>query len=131
MCRFLPLLKRSLWKLRLKHYERREFDFLKQIGSSVSIVGALVIGQAAIQAGIVSPPMVMVVALTGIASFTVPAHNLGATLRLLRFPMMLLAGTLGLLGVMLGVLGILTHLCTLRTFGVPYLSPLAPLNYRS
>lgn len=100
----------------------------KQIGSSVSIVGALVIGQAAIQAGIVSPPMVMVVALTGIASFTVPAHNLGAALRLLRFPMMLLAGTLGLLGVMIGILAILTHLCTLRTFGVPYLSPLAPLK---
>ena len=95
----------------------------KQIGSSVSIVGALVIGQAAIQAGIVSPPMVMVVALTGIASFTVPAHNLGAALRLLRFPMILLAGTLGLLGVMIGILGILTHLCTLRTFGVPYLVP--------
>ncbi len=100
----------------------------KQIGTAVSIVGALVIGQAAIQAGIVSPPMVMVVALTGIASFTVPAHNLGAAVRLLRFPMILLAGTLGLLGVMIGILSILTHLCKLRTFGVPYLSPLAPLK---
>ena len=100
----------------------------KQIGMAVSVAGALVIGQAAIQAGIVSPPMVMVVALTGIASFTIPAYNLGATLRLLRFPMMLLAGTLGLLGVMLGILAILTHLCTLRSFGVPYLSPLAPLK---
>jgi Bacillus/Clostridium GerA spore germination protein len=100
----------------------------KQIGSSVSIVGALVIGQAAIQAGIVSPPMVIVVALTGIASFTIPAYNLGASLRLLRFPMMFLAGTLGLLGVMIGVLALLTHLCTLRTFGVPYLSPFAPLK---
>jgi len=100
----------------------------KQIGSAVSIVGALVIGQAAIQAGIVSPPMVMVVALTGIASFTIPRYNLGATLRVLRFPMMFLAGTLGILGVMLGILIILTHLCTLRSFGVPYLSPIAPWN---
>lgn len=102
----------------------------KQIGSAVSIVGALVIGQAAIQAGIVSPPMVMVVALTGIASFTIPRYNLGATLRVLRFPLMLLAGTLGILGIMLGILIILTHLCTLRSFGVPYLSPAAPWNKR-
>jgi spore germination protein KA len=100
----------------------------KQIGAAVSIVGALVIGQAAIQAGLVSAPMVMVVALTGIASFTIPRYNFGASIRLLRFPMILLAGTLGLLGVMLGLLVILTHLCTLRSFGVPYLSPMAPMK---
>ena len=100
----------------------------KQIGSAVSIAGALVIGQAAIQTGLVSPPMVMVVALTGIASFTIPAYNLGATLRLLRFPMMALAGTLGVLGIMIGLLAIITHLCSLRSFGVPYLSGFAPGN---
>ncbi|RBW70094.1 spore germination protein [Bacillus taeanensis] len=100
----------------------------KQIGAAVSIVGALVIGQAAIQAGIVSAPMVMVVALTGIASFTIPRYNFGASIRLLRFPMIFLAGALGILGVMLGLLIILTHLCTLRSFGVPYLSPLAPMK---
>lgn len=103
----------------------------KQIGSAVSIAGALVIGQAAIQAGIVSPPMVMVVALTGIASFTIPRYNLGATFRLLRFPMIVLAGTLGILGIMLGLLLILTHLCTLRSFGVPYLSGMAPMQKTS
>lgn len=100
----------------------------KQIGSAVSIAGALVIGQAAIQTGLVSPPMVMVVALTGIASFTIPAYNLGATLRLLRFPMMALAGTLGVLGIMIGLLAIITHLCSLRSFGVPYLSGFSPGN---
>ncbi|MEK3796743.1 spore germination protein [Peribacillus sp. FSL H8-0477] len=103
----------------------------KQIGSAVSIAGALVVGQAAIQAGIVSPPMVMVVALTGIASFTIPRYNLGATFRLLRFPMIALAGTLGILGIMLGLLVILTHLCTLRSFGVPYLSGIAPMQKNS
>jgi spore germination protein KA len=100
----------------------------KQIGAAVSIVGALVIGQAAIQAGLVSAPMVMVVALTGIASFTIPRYNFGASIRLLRFPMIFLAGMLGLLGVMLGLLVTLTHLCTLRSFGVPYLSPMAPMK---
>ncbi|OIJ15282.1 hypothetical protein BKP35_05395 [Anaerobacillus arseniciselenatis] len=100
----------------------------KQIGAAVSIVGALVIGQAAVEAGIVSAPMVMVVAVTGIASFSVPRYNAGMALRMLRFPMLILAGMLGLLGIMLGIIAIVVHLCTLRSFGVPYLSPMAPMQ---
>jgi spore germination protein len=102
----------------------------KQVGAAVSIVGALVIGQAATSAGLVSAPMVMVVAITGIASFTIPRYAAGTALRILRFPVMFLAGTLGLLGIMLGIITILVHLCTLRSFGVPYLSPMAPLKLR-
>jgi hypothetical protein len=102
----------------------------KQVGAAVSIVGALVIGQAAVSAGIVSAPMVMVVSITGIASFMIPRYTAGIALRMLRFPIMLLAGTLGLLGVMLGVIATFVHLCTLRSFGVPYLSPMAPMNGR-
>ncbi|XEC94704.1 spore germination protein [Paenibacillus tarimensis] len=102
----------------------------KQVGSAVSIVGALVIGQAAVQAGLVSAPMVMVVAITGIASFTLPRYSAGIAIRMLRFPMILLAGTLGLLGIMMGIIIMVTHLCTLRSFGVPYLSPMAPMNSR-
>lgn len=102
----------------------------KQVGSAVSIVGALVIGQAAVQAGIVSAPMVMIVAITGIASFTIPRYTAAIALRLLRFPIILLAGTMGLLGVMLGIIFILIHLCTLRSFGVPYLTPMAPMKFR-
>jgi len=100
----------------------------KQIGSAVSIVGALVIGQAAISAGIVSAPMVMVVAITGIASFMAPRYTIGIPIRLLRFPIMFLAGMMGLLGVILGMIIILNHLLNLRSFGVPYMSPLAPLK---
>nr|WP_257985404.1 spore germination protein [Bacillus sp. V5-8f] len=100
----------------------------KQVGAAVSIVGALVIGQAAVQAGIVSAPMVIVVALTGIASFMVPRYPLGIALRLLRFPVILLAGTMGLLGIVLSVIMITVHLCKLRSFGVPYLSPIAPMK---
>jgi hypothetical protein len=100
----------------------------KQIGSAVSIVGALVIGQAAIAAGLVSAPMVMVVAITGIASFMAPRFTVGISVRLLRFPMMLLAGFLGILGLILGVIVILNHLLALRSFGVPYMSPLAPMK---
>ena len=100
----------------------------QQVGSAVSIVGALVIGEAAVSAGIVSAPMVIVVSITGIASFTIPRFPLAFALRMLRFPMILLAGTLGLLGIMLGIITIVIHLCTLRSFGVPYLSPMAPMK---
>ena len=98
------------------------------MGQAVSIVGALIIGQAAVQANIVSPLMVIVVASTGIATFTLPQYNLGISVRMLRFPLMMAAAFLGLFGVMVGLLAILLHLCSLRSFGVPYLSPLAPFN---
>lgn len=100
----------------------------KQVGAAVSIVGALIIGQAATSAGIVSAPMVIIVAMTGIASFMIPRYAAGIVSRLLRFPMMLLAGTLGLTGVMLGIIIIVIHLSSLRSFGIPYLSPAAPTS---
>ena len=102
----------------------------KQVGAAISIVGALVIGQAAVAAGLVSTPMVMVVAITGISSFMIPHYALGFSIRLLRFPLVLLAGTLGLLGIMIGMIAIVVHLCSLRSFGVPYLTPVAPLKSR-
>ncbi|MBM7564885.1 spore germination protein [Paenibacillus sacheonensis] len=100
----------------------------KQVGAAVSIVGALVIGQAAIAAGLVSAPMVMVVAITGIASFLIPHYPAGISIRLLRFPIICLAGLLGLLGVMLSIILIIVHLTGLRSFGAPYLMPLAPFR---
>lgn len=102
----------------------------RPIGSAVSIVGALVIGQAAIQARIASPVMVIVVALTGIASFALPQYNMAIAIRILRFPLMFLAATLGGLGVMLGLLLSFIHVSTLRPLGQPYLTPLAPLHFR-
>lgn len=103
----------------------------KAVGQSVSIVGALVIGQAAVQAGIVSAPMVIIVSLTGIASFIFPKYNLALSIRLLRFLLMILAGTLGLFGMFLGIMIILIHLSNLRSFGIPYLAPIAPLTWSS
>ncbi|QGQ97687.1 spore germination protein [Paenibacillus psychroresistens] len=100
----------------------------KQIGQAVSIVGGLVVGQAAVQAGIVSAPMVIVVSLTGIASFAIPRYNFSLAFRILRFPMILLAGMFGLYGIAVGLLIILVHLSGLKSFGVPYLFPTAPVS---
>ncbi|WP_230191393.1 spore germination protein [Paenibacillus sp. CECT 9249] len=99
----------------------------KPIGQTVSIIGGIVIGQAAVQAGIISAPMVIVVALTGIASFITPNFELALAFRLLRFPIMILAGTFGMLGIILGLFLIICHMVSLQSFGIPYMSPLAPI----
>ncbi|HTG69766.1 MAG TPA: spore germination protein [Candidatus Udaeobacter sp.] len=102
----------------------------RPVGSAVSIVGALVIGDAAISAGIASPIMVVLVALTGIASFAIPQYNTAIALRLLRFPLMAIAALLGGFGLLFGLIFILLHLVTLRALGQPYLAPIAPLRPR-
>lgn len=100
----------------------------KAIGAAVSILGALVIGQAAVQAGIVSAPMVIVVSLTGIASFTIPRFNAAIAIRILRFPIMIAAAIFGLYGILACIMLLLGHLANLRSFGVPYLSPFGPIS---
>lgn len=99
----------------------------RTIGPAVSIVGTLVIGQAAVEAGIISAAMVIVVSTTAIASFVFPSYSLANSFRMLRFPLMGLAATFGLFGVIVGIIGIVLHLSSLRSFGVPYLSPFAPM----
>lgn len=99
----------------------------RTIGPAVSIVGTLVIGQAAVEAGVVSAVMVIIVALTAICSFLFPSYGLSNTIRVLRFPLMILAAIFGLFGVMFGIMMIILHLCSLRSFGVPYMSPFGPL----
>jgi spore germination protein KA len=94
-------------------------------GQAVSIVGALVIGDATVSAGLVGAPLVIVVAFTAIASFLVP--TLADVAAVLRVILTILAGILGAFGLNGGLIVIYVHLASLRSFGVPYLSPLAPL----
>lgn len=98
----------------------------KAIGATVSIVGGLVIGQAAVQAGVVSPAMLIVVAITAIANFATPSYAVAISARLVRFFFMVSAATFGFYGMFLAFLMLVVHLCSLRSFGVPYMSPLAP-----
>jgi len=101
----------------------------RPVGQAVSIVGALVIGEAAIDSGLVSAPAVMVVVMAGIASFTVPAQSI--TYVFIRIFLLTFASILGFFGLFLGTVIILTHMVSLRSFGIPYLSPIAPSNYGS
>ncbi|MET1031032.1 spore germination protein, partial [Domibacillus tundrae] len=98
----------------------------KAIGATVSIVGGLVVGQAAVQAGIVSPAMLIVVAITAIASFATPSYAVAISARLVRFFFMVSAATFGFYGMFLAFIMLVVHLCSLRSFGVPYMSPLSP-----
>ncbi len=96
------------------------------VGPAVSIIGGLVIGEAAMRAGLVSPIMVVVVAATGIASFATPVFSVAIGARLLRFIMVLLAGSIGFFGIVAGLFALATHLTSLRSFGVPFMEPIAP-----
>ncbi|WP_284037877.1 spore germination protein [Neobacillus sp. 114] len=98
----------------------------KAIGQAVSIVGTLVIGTAAVEAGFVSAAMVIVVAITAIASFIVSNYELAIAIRMLRFPFMAIAASFGLFGIIVGLIAMVLHMCSLRSFGVPYMAPFGP-----
>ncbi|HPT70029.1 MAG TPA: spore germination protein [Syntrophomonas sp.] len=102
----------------------------RAVGPAVSIVGALIIGDAAVRAGLVSTPMVVVVAFTGIASFVSPSYNAGIIIRIFRFAFLFASGLLGFLGIIIALLLLIIRMASLSSFGLPYLSPIAPLNLR-
>ena len=100
----------------------------RAIGQAVSIVGALVIGESAVRAGIISAPAVIVVAITGITSFIVtPLYEF---VFIARYFMIILGGSLGLFGITAGILAICAYLSSITSFGVPFLAPFAPFVWK-
>lgn len=97
-----------------------------QIGSTISIVGGLILGQAAVSASIISPILIIIVALTGLGSYAVPSYSFGLSIVIYRLLIVLAGAVLGLYGVLLTVTGMSVHLCGMHSFGVPYLAPVAP-----
>ena len=93
------------------------------MGNTIGIVGGLIIGTAAVDAGLVSPVVVIVVAFTALCSFAIPNEEFANAFRLLKFFLILVSAWLGLFGYLVGMLAILIHLSRLRSFGVPYLLP--------
>lgn len=98
----------------------------QQFGPAVSIVGALVLGQAAVQAAFISPGLVIVVTTAAIASFAVPRTEASISFRLARFPFLALASILGLYGIALGLLAMSYHVCSMKSFGMPFLALYTP-----
>ena len=98
------------------------------IGSTIGIIGALVLGDAAVSASIVSPILVIIVAITGLSSFAIPNYSLSFHFRLTRFIYTILGALGGLLGLAFGLFIYAAVLCSLKSFGVPYLSPYVPVT---
>ena len=98
----------------------------RPIGQAVSIVGALVIGEAAVSAGLIGAPMVIVVAVTAVSSFTIPVQIDSGTI--IRLVLLILAGLMGGFGIAIGMFALLIHMVNLKSFGIPYLMPLAPFD---
>ncbi|HEK9101166.1 spore germination protein [Bacillus pfraonensis] len=102
----------------------------KQIGQTVGIVGGLVIGEAAVSAGIVNPFMVIVIAVTAIATFSLPVYSITITFRFLLFAFILAATMFGLYGITLALIALAIHITNLKSVGIPYSTPLAPAFYK-
>lgn len=99
------------------------------VGPTIGIVGALVLGQAAVSASIVSPFLIIIVAITGIASFAIPDFSFGFHLRITRFLFTIAAYIAGFLGIAIGLYVYLCILCSIKSFGVSYLNPNDSINF--
>ncbi|MCL2014092.1 MAG: spore germination protein [Oscillospiraceae bacterium] len=101
----------------------------RPIGHAVSIVGALVIGDAAVSAGIIAAPMIMIVAMTALSAFVIaPLYE---SVSVLKFIFIFFGGIFGLYGIALGFLMLLTQICALNNFGIPYFSPVSPFSFKN
>lgn len=100
----------------------------KDIGTAMSILGGIVVGQSAVSANIVSPLVVVIVALAGIAGFVLPNQDLSNGIRVIRFSFAFLAAAGGFFGLAVGLVLLLTHLCSLDNYGLAYLSPFVDIN---
>ena len=98
------------------------------IGPTIGIIGALVLGDAAVSANLVSPVLIIIVAITGICSFAIPDFSLNFTFRIYKFLYIFLGYLAGFLGIAVGLFTQIAILCNLRSFGAPYFAPYAPMT---
>ncbi|UYZ21271.1 spore germination protein [Mesobacillus jeotgali] len=125
-----PLLEAFFMEITIELIREAGVRLPKPIGQTIGIVGGLVIGDAVVSAGLISNIMIVIVALTAISAFVVPSNEMSTSVRLIRFPLMVLASILGFVGLTFGLIFVFIKLCKLESFGVPYFSPLAPLQVR-
>lgn len=102
----------------------------KPMGQTIGIVGGLVIGEAAVSAGIVNPFLVIIIAVTAVATFSLPVYSITITFRILLFAFILAATVFGLYGIILGLIALAIHIVNLTSVGVPYSAPIAPAFYK-
>ncbi|SMF85967.1 spore germination protein KA [Paenibacillus uliginis N3/975] len=125
-----PILEALFMELTIELLREAGIRLPGPVGQTIGIVGGLVIGDSVVKVGMVSNAMIIVVALTAIASFVVPSHEMSASVRMLRFPVMVAASLFGFFGIVYSLMIIVIHLCKLESFGTPYFSPVAPFRWK-
>lgn len=127
---FPPIIEALIMEVTIELLREAGARLPSKIGQTIGIVGGIVIGQAAVQAGLTSNILIIAVASSAIASFVIPSYIMSASIRLIRFGLILLAGIWGNLGLMMGIALIVIHLSGLTSLGASYMTPLAPLVVR-
>ncbi|PEL08229.1 spore germination protein [Bacillus sp. AFS017336] len=125
---FLPLVEAFMMQIILELLKEAAIRLPSPIAQTIGIVGGLVIGTAVVEAHLVSNTMIVVIGFTAIASFVAPVSEMGTSMRLLGFPTMIMASILGFFGITLSLMLIFMHMCKLKSFGMPYFSPMAPFR---
>ncbi|MGO4374257.1 spore germination protein, partial [Paenibacillus sp. MCAF20] len=126
---FTPFMEAAIMEITLEMLREAGVRLPAPVGQTVGIVGGIVIGQAVVQAGLISNIMVIVVAFTAISSFILPNYDMVAAVRLIRFMMMILASMFGFVGLIVGLMTMVAHLISLQSLGVPYGHPFAPVRF--
>ncbi|EPD50585.1 hypothetical protein HMPREF1210_02554 [Paenisporosarcina sp. HGH0030] len=127
---FPPIIEALLLELIIELLREAGARLPTKVGQTIGIVGGIVIGTAAVQAGITSNILIIIVALSALASFTTPSFMMGNVIRVIRFPLILLAGFWGFYGIMLGFCFILIHLIRQSSLGAPYTAPFYPPRFK-
>lgn len=125
---FPPVFEALLMEITIELLREAGARLPSKIGQTIGIVGGIVIGQAAVQAGLTSNILIIAVALSAIASFVIPSYVMSASIRFVRFFLIILAGIWGNFGLMIGISLIVIHLTKLTSLGSSYIIPIAPLE---
>ncbi|PWV99444.1 spore germination protein [Paenibacillus cellulosilyticus] len=126
---FSPFIEAIFMEITLEMMREAGVRLPAPVGQTVGIVGGIVIGQAIVQAGLISNIMVIVVSFTAIASFILPNYDFVAGVRIIRFLMMIAASFFGLFGIVVGLMTLTGHLISLESLGTPFGSPFAPMRW--
>ncbi|MDQ8735918.1 spore germination protein [Paenibacillus sp. LHD-38] len=102
----------------------------RAVGQTVSVVGGLIVGDAAIRAGMTSPTMLVMAAVTAVSTFTLVNQSLSGSVSIIRYLILICSSVLGIFGFFVGTFAVIIYLCTLESFGRSYLEPLAPLRFK-
>lgn len=127
---FSPQMELILMMLMFEIFREAGVRLPRAVGQTVTVVGGLIVGDAAIRAGLTSASMLVITAVTAVSTFTLVNQSLNGSVTVIRFYMMIAASFLGLFGFFISLFSVMLYLCTLESFGMPFLKPLAPFEFK-